>query len=147
VISDYQAVLAQTEGDPEKGKLVFQKGACMTCHQVGGVGVDVGPSLNDVKMKPPEALLTDILDPNRAVEERWVSQALNKKDGSTLSGLLHGEDAAAITLRVPGGVSMTVPRSEVESVQSTGMSLMPVGLEAAITKEEMVDLIAFLKMR
>ncbi|MDF1861864.1 MAG: DUF1080 domain-containing protein [Verrucomicrobiales bacterium] len=147
LISDYQAVLSKTEGDPEKGKLVFQKGACITCHEVGGVGVDVGPSLNDVKMKPPEALLTDILDPNRAVEERWVSQALSKKDGSSLSGLLHGEDAAAITLRVPGGVSMTVPRSEVESVQSTGMSLMPVGLEAAITKEEMVDLIAFLKLR
>ena len=67
--------------------------------------------------------------------------------GRVLAGLVHGEDAAAITLRVPGGVTMTVPKAEVKSLVSSGMSLMPVGLEAAITKEEMADLIAFLKKR
>lgn len=147
VVKEYQAVLAAKKGDPEKGLAVFQKAACVTCHKVGEQGVDVGPSLNDVKIKPDEALLTDILDPNRAVEERWVSQSVNKKDGTMLSGLLHAEDSAALTLRVPGGVTMTVPRTEVKSVESTGQSLMPIGLEAAITKEEMVDLIAFLKKR
>jgi putative heme-binding domain-containing protein len=147
VVKEYQDVLASKEGDPEKGLAVFQKAACITCHKVGEQGVDVGPSLNDVKIKPNEALLTDILDPNRAVEERWVSQSVNKKDGTILSGLLHAEDSAALTLRVPGGVTMTVPRTEVKSVESTGQSLMPVGLEGAITKEEMVDLIAFLKKR
>ena len=147
VVKEYQDVLASKEGDPEKGLAVFQKAACITCHKVGEQGVDVGPSLNDVKIKPNEALLTDILDPNRAVEERWVSQSVNKKDGTILSGLLHAEDSAALTLRVPGGVTMTVPRTEVKSVESTGQSLMPVGLEGAISKEEMVDLIAFLKKR
>jgi putative heme-binding domain-containing protein len=147
VIESYRAALASYKGDPENGKLVFQKAACMTCHQVGGIGVDVGPSLNDVKIKPAEALLTDILDPNRAIEDRWVSQTLEATDGRILSGLVHGEDAAAITLRVPGGVTMTVPRSEVKALTSAGISLMPVGLEAAITKEEMADLIAFLKQR
>lgn len=147
VIESYRTALASHQGDPEKGRLVFQKAACMTCHEVGGIGVDVGPPLNDVKIKPDEALLTDILDPNRAIEDRWVSQTLETTDGRILSGLVYGEDAAAITLRVPGGVTMTVPRSEVKSLTSTGISLMPVGLEAAITKEEMVDLIAFLKQR
>jgi hypothetical protein len=42
---------------------------------------------------------------------------------------------------------MTVPRSDITSFQSTGQSLMPIGLEAAISKEDMVDLIAFLKKR
>src|SRR5690606_23653805 len=69
VIESYRTALASHNGDPEKGRLVFQKAACMTCHEVGGVGVDVGPPLNDVKIKPDEALLTDILDPNRAVED------------------------------------------------------------------------------
>ncbi len=147
VIESYRAALASHKGDPENGKLVFQKAACMTCHQVGGIGVDVGPSLNDVKIKPAEALLTDILDPNRAIEDRWVSQTIESTDGRILSGLIHGEDATAITLRIPGGVTMTVPRAEVKSLTSAGISLMPVGLEAAITKEEMADLIAFLKQR
>jgi putative membrane-bound dehydrogenase-like protein len=147
LIASYRETLTKHPGDPEKGALVFQKAACITCHLVGGNGADVGPSLNDVKIKPAEALLTDILDPNRAVEERWVSQTIEATDGRILAGLVHGEDAAAITLRVPGGVTMTVPKAEVKSLTSSGMSLMPVGLEAAITKEEMADLIAFLKKR
>lgn len=147
LVSSYREVLANHPGDPEKGALVFQKAACVTCHQVGGVGVDVGPSLNDVKIKPAEALLADILDPNRAVEERWVSQTVEMNDGRILAGLVHGEDTAAISLRVPGGLTMTLPKPEVKSLTSTGLSLMPVGLEAAITKEEMADLIAFLKKR
>jgi putative membrane-bound dehydrogenase-like protein len=147
LIASYRDTLTKHQGNPEKGALVFQKAACVTCHQVGGNGADVGPSLNDVKIKPAEALLTDILDPNRAVEERWISQALETTDGRILAGLVHGEDAAAVTLRVPGGVTMTVPKAEVKSLTSSGMSLMPVGLEAAITKEEMADLIAFLKKR
>lgn len=147
VIASYREALGQHQGDPEKGALVYQKAACATCHQIGGVGVEVGPPLNDVKIKPDEALLTDILDPNRAVEERWVSQTVEMADGRILSGLVHGEDATAITLRVPGGVTMTLPKAEVKSLSSTGMSLMPLGLEAAITKEEMADLIAFLKKR
>jgi putative membrane-bound dehydrogenase-like protein len=147
LIASYRETLTKHPGDPEKGALVFQKAACVTCHQIGGLGVEVGPPLNDVKIKPAEALLTDILDPNRATEERWVSQTVEATDGRILAGLVHGEDAAAITLRVPGGVTMTVPKAEVKSLNSTGLSLMPVGLEAAITKEEMADLIAFLKKR
>jgi putative membrane-bound dehydrogenase-like protein len=147
VIKSYQDTLASHPGNPENGRLVFQKAACVTCHLIGGLGVEVGPALNDVKIKPAEALLTDILDPNRAMEDRWVSQTIETTDGRILSGLIHGEDATAISLRVPGGVTMTVPRSEVKSLTSAGISLMPVGLEAAITKEEMADLIAFLKQR
>lgn len=147
LVKSYRDTLTKHPGDPEKGALVFQKAACVTCHQIGGVGVEVGPPLNDVKIKPAEALLTDILDPNRAMEERWVSQTVEATDGRILAGLVHGEDAAAITLRVPGGVTMTLPKAEVKTLTSTGMSLMPVGLEAAITKEEMADLIAFLKKR
>lgn len=147
VIASYREALGQLQGDPERGALVYEKAACATCHQIGKIGVEVGPILNDVKIKPAEALLTDILDPNRAVEERWVSQTVEMKDGRILAGLVHGEDSSAITLRVPGGLTMTLPKSEVKSLSSTGVSLMPVGLEAAISKQDMADLIAFLKKR
>lgn len=147
VIDSYRKSLAEHEGDAARGELVFQKAACMTCHKVGEVGIDVGPALDDVKIKPAEALLTDILDPNRAVEERWVSVVVETKDGRTLSGLVYGDDASAITLRLPGGLTETVPRTEINSVSPTGMSLMPVGLEAAISESDMADLLAFLKKR
>lgn len=147
VVAEYRAALSEHKGDPEKGKAVFMKAACMTCHQLGGIGVEVGPPLADVRAKPAEALLTDILDPNRAVEERWISTVVENKAGTSLSGLVFTDDDAGITLRLPGGVTQTIPRDEVKKFSTTGLSLMPVGLEAAITKEEMSDLIAFLKAR
>ncbi|MDA7922291.1 DUF1080 domain-containing protein [Verrucomicrobiales bacterium] len=147
LIIEYRAEIPNHKGDSENGKLVFQKATCVICHKIGDVGVDVGPPLNDVKIKQAEALMTDILDPNRAVEERWVAQTIETTDGRTLSGLIHAEDAVAITLRVPGGQTMTVPRAEVKSLTTSGFSLMPPGLEAAISKTEMIDLIAFLKKR
>lgn len=147
IVNDYRAGFGERQGDPVKGKAVFTKAACITCHQLGDTGVNVGPSLSDVKIKLPEALITDILDPNRAVEERWVSWVVDTKDGRTLSGLVQAENSAGVTLRLPGGLTETVPRSEIKKITASGMSLMPEGLEAAITPSEMADLIAFLKKR
>ena len=147
VINEFRAALKEHKGDAERGKAVFAKAACITCHKIGDTGVDVGPPLADVKMKQPEALLTDILDPNRAVEERWVSAIVETKDGRTLMGLVQADDATAVTLRMPGGVTEAIPRTEIKNFIATGLSLMPIGLEGAITKPEMADLIAFLKAR
>lgn len=147
VVSKYREGLGEHQGDAERGKAVFEKAACITCHQLGGLGVDVGPPLADVRAKPPVALLTDILDPNRAVEERWVSTVVEKKDGTVLSGLIASEDETGVTLRLPGGIDQAVPRAEIASFANSGQSLMPVGLEATITVQEMADLIAFLKAR
>ena len=147
VIQRYQSTLKKHEGDPENGKAVFVKAACATCHQVGGIGVEVGPSLADVRAKPGEALLSDILDPNRAVEERWAAYAIETREGRQLAGLVAAETDAAIEIRLPGGVSETIPRDQVARFETSGLSLMPVGLEGAISEEEMADLIAFLKAR
>src|SRR5690606_18097999 len=117
----------------------------MTCHRLGDVGVDVGPSLVDVRIKPDVALLTDILDPNRAVEERWASYTLTTKDGRALTGLIAGETAEAVEIIMPGGLKETVTRDQIDTIETTGLSLMPVGLEGAISKQEMADLLAFLK--
>ncbi len=147
VINEYRAGMKDHKGDAERGKAVFAKAACITCHKIGEVGLEVGPSLMDVRMKPAEALLTDILDPNRAVEERWVSATVETKDGRILAGLVYGDDAASVTLRMPGGLTESIPRTEIKKFGTTGISLMPVGLEAAISKADMADLIAFLKAR
>jgi hypothetical protein len=49
-----------------------------------------------------------------------------------------------VTLRQPGGIDRTFPRSEVASMKGLGQSLMPVGLEATLTVDEMTDLIAYI---
>lgn len=145
VVNRYQAALTEHVGDAENGKLLFEKATCSICHEVGGIGVSVGPPLNDVKIKPAEGLVSDILDPNRAIEERWISVTVTAVDGRLLTGLISAEDSASVTLRMPGGIEETIARDQITEMKSSGYSLMPEGLEAALSGEEMADLIAFLK--
>jgi putative membrane-bound dehydrogenase-like protein len=134
---------AKKPGDAKKGQQVFAT-ICITCHKHGTMGVDVGPSLSDVKVKPPEGLLSDILDPNRMFEARWSAYSIETKDGRTLSGLIQNETSDAIVLAMMGGAKETISRSAIKEMKSLDRTLMPDGLEAAITKEQMSDLLAFL---
>jgi putative heme-binding domain-containing protein len=147
--SDRAAVIAsymdatKKPGDATKGKAVFST-ICISCHKADGVGMDVGPSLADVKVKPPEGLLSDILDPNRMFEARWTAYQIDTKDGRSLSGLIANETTDAVELVMMGGLRETLPRSAIKDMKSLDRSLMPLGLEAAISKDQMSDLLAFL---
>ncbi|MBL9144687.1 MAG: DUF1080 domain-containing protein [Verrucomicrobiaceae bacterium] len=130
-------------GDAAKGKAVFQT-ICVACHKIGDIGQDVGPPLADIKVKPVEGLLSDILDPNRMFEARWCAYEIDTKDGKQLMGLVTGETSEAVTLTMMGGLKEIVQRSNIKEMKSLDRSLMPVGVEAGINKEQMSDLLAFL---
>ncbi len=142
VVKDYMAATTM-HGDAKKGQQVFAT-ICITCHKHGQLGVDVGPPLSDVKVKPPEGLLSDILDPNRMFEARWSAYSVETKDGRTLSGIIQSETSDNIVLAMMGGAKETIPRAAIQDMKSLDRTLMPDGLEAAISKEQMSDLIAFL---
>ena len=67
------------------------------------------------------------------------------QDGRTYSGIIAAETATSLTLRRGDGAEDTILRAQVAEMTSTGLSLMPEGLEKTITKPEMADLIAFLR--
>ena len=79
------------------------------------------------------------------VEARWCAYQIDTKDGRVLSGLVSAESGDSVTLKMMGGVSETIQRSNIAKMVSTDRSLMPPGLEATITKEQMADLLAFLR--
>jgi len=143
VFEQYQAAL-KLKGDPERGKVVFQKN-CATCHKVAGVGVDVGPDISDTRTKLPEALLIDILNPNQAIDNNYVGYIITTKAGKQLTGMIAAETAASITLRRAENQTDSVLRQDIDEIQSTGVSLMPEGLEKTIAVQEMADLLDFLK--
>lgn len=142
-LADYQPVLAMT-GDARKGQAVFAKN-CSACHKIGSVGVNVAPDISDSRTKTPAQLLGDILQPNRAIDANYIAYTLVTTDGITASGILTTETSTSITLKMQNEKVITVPRSEIEVLKSTGVSLMPEGLERNIPPAEMADLIAFIK--
>jgi putative membrane-bound dehydrogenase-like protein len=143
VIDVYQAAL-RLQPDSTRGLAVFAKN-CATCHRLGNVGHDVGPALASVGDKSPQGLLTAILDPNRVVEARYVNFTAMTKRGQLFSGVLASETGNSITLTGPDNKQQVILRNEVDSLASTGKSLMPEGLEKEIPPQAMADLIAFVR--
>ena len=143
VLADYQSVL-QLEADPHKGRAVFAK-HCATCHRFGEQGVNVGPDISDTRSKSTEYLLTAIVQPNQAIDANFFGYSVITTDGRVLSGILASETANAITLRQPEGRNVTIGRDEIDELRSSGLSLMPVGLERDIPQQAMADLISFLQ--
>ena len=143
VLKDYQTVLSLS-ADPNRGRAVFVKN-CAACHRIGSDGVNVAPDIADSRTRQPEALLTDILDPNRAIDNNYFSFTVLTTAGQTLTGIIETETETSLTLKQPEGKTVTILRSEIEELKSDGVSLMPVGLEKNITKQQMADLISFIK--
>jgi putative membrane-bound dehydrogenase-like protein len=143
VLEQYQASLA-LESDPLRGREIF-RAQCVTCHKIGDLGVDVAPDISDSRIRTREYLLTAILDPNRAIDNNYYGYLVMDTSGQTFSGILASETATSVTLKQPEGKLVTVPRDEIDILQSSGVSLMPVGLERNITPQQMADLLSFLK--
>jgi putative heme-binding domain-containing protein len=90
----------------------------------------VGPDLAPYAVKPPQALLIAVIDPNQAVDNRYVSYSVATTDGRILSGILEGKKEVIL-------------RSEIEELHATGKSLMPEGMERDLTRADLADLIAY----
>ena len=142
-LARYQGAL-KLVADESRGRAVFAR-SCQTCHQRQGQGHRVGPDLSGIAGRAADALLIDVLDPNREVAPDYMTLSLATTRGLVVSGLLAEETATSLKLRRAEGIEETILRSEIDVLRSTGRSLMPDGLEQSISLQEMADLIAFLR--
>jgi putative membrane-bound dehydrogenase-like protein len=143
VVSRYESALSMA-GDAGRGAVIYEQ-ACLVCHRSKDRGNDVGPNLATVQGWTPEQILTNILDPNREVSPNFALYVVETSDGRTLTGVIASETAGNLLLKRADGGSEEVLRSDIKSLTSPGISLMPEGLEAAINPQQMADLIAYLK--
>ncbi len=143
VLDAFQPAL-RTAGDPAAGAAVFRK-LCVTCHRLGGEGVEVGPDLATLNDKAPGSLLSAILDPNRALETKYAAYTVATVDGRVLTGIITSESATSVTLRRQEGKDEVLLRSEIEQIAASGQSLMPEGLEKDLTPRDLANLIAYIR--
>jgi putative heme-binding domain-containing protein len=141
-VEAYRGALAQ-DGDPSRGRKHFQK-ICATCHRLEDVGHEIGPNLATFKNRGPEALLVNILDPNREVNPQFVNYVLVTTDGRSMTGIVASETATSVTLRRAENATDTVSREQIEELRASGMSIMPEGLEKELSPDAMADLLAYL---
>ncbi len=144
VVEKFKPALKLT-GDATRGKTVFAS-VCISCHKLDGVGLELGPDLRSVAQHDAEKLLNSILDPSAIIEPGFMAYHCTLKSGEQLYGVIATETSASLTLKMAGNITKSVLRSDVASLKSAGISLMPEGLEAALTPQSLADLIAYLKV-
>ncbi len=142
VLAQWQDVL-QLNGEATRGREVFRKN-CAKCHRLEGVGEQIGPGLAAIRNRGIEAVLLNILDPNREVNPQYNGYSVVTVDGRTINGMIFGETASGITIRDGEKVNVTIPRDEIDDMRNTGLSLMPVGFEKQVSKQQMADLLRYL---
>ena len=141
------AELIKRKGDAQNGKRVFHTAttACASCHKVKGEGTEVGPDLSEIGSKlAKEALYESIIDPSAGISFGYEAYQLELKSGEEAYGLVVSETPDELALKNNTGVVTRYKKSDVKTRQQMKLSIMPAGLQQAMTVDELVDLIEYL---
>jgi len=141
------AELVKMPGDAANGAKVYRRETvgCIKCHQVRGEGTEVGPALTEIGSKlTKEAMLEAILDPSAGISFGFEAWQVQLKSGDEAYGLKTSDTPEEIAIKDVNGIVTRFKKSEVASMQQSKTSIMPSGLQQAMTTQELVDLIEYL---
>jgi len=130
------------------GKRMFQVANCVACHKLNGAGTEIGPDLTklDPKQQKPVEVLRDIVEPSFRINEKYQSYIIEADAGKVYTGLILEETAKAVKL-IEDPLAKSKPvvlrPSEIASRQKSPKSIMPNGLLDRLTREEILDLVAY----
>ena len=149
-VEEWQHRLARG-GDPEAGEAVFHsvRSTCAQCHSIDNRGGKLGPNLSNAGQSVSrEQLIHSILRPSDQFPPQYQAWIVETRDGEEHQGLqLDHKSKGAIELFTLLGQTERFEASEIERYYAAPRSLMPDGLEAALSTSEMRDLVAFLESR
>ena len=143
VFEEYKSVLT-LKAAPPNGHEIFRK-SCSVCHRLDREGVPVGPDLFSMRNQSKETILLHIIVPEYEIMPGFANYAVETKTGQQFSGIIAAETPEAITLRGALNQEQTIARSDIASINASGLSLMPQELEKAMSRQDLADLLAYLK--
>jgi putative heme-binding domain-containing protein len=132
------------KGDPYPGKKLFTA-RCANCHALHAKGGNVGPDLTPFKRDDVAHLLLHIVNPNAEIREGYESSVIVTETGRTLTGIVVEKDARVVILRSADGQRIVLPKDDIDSINVSGISLMPEGLLQGLSDQEVRDLFAYLR--
>ncbi|MSQ94193.1 MAG: c-type cytochrome [Gemmataceae bacterium] len=135
----------------EVGKSAFKVANCVACHKLNGEGNEFGPDLAKLDLKLNSAdVLIDILEPSKRINEKFQSTTFILTTGRTVTGLVVGESPDSYLVvdnPLAKGKPLPVRKSEIDEQAKSKISLMPKGLLDKLSREEILDLVAYLVAR
>ena len=136
------------DGDARRGHALFksQKSACATCHAIGYLGGKLGPDLTRIgQVRTEMDLLESIIYPSASFVRSYEPFTVAVKDGEDVTGIVRKDAPDEVVLANGPETEARIARADVVEMRPGKVSLMPDGLEQALTRQELADLLAFLK--
>jgi len=146
------AVEAGLKGrDFDRGRLLFASVKCFSCHRYNDEGGGLGPDLSGIAGRfNTRDLLESIILPSKTISDQYESVTIATTDGRVITGRivnLSGENLMINPDMLDPSNMIRVRRGQVEEMKRSPVSMMPVGLLNSLTKDEVIDLVAYLLSR
>ena len=136
------------DGDVARGHAVFnsQKSACFSCHAIGYRGGKLGPDLTRIgQVRTEMDLLESIIYPSASFVRSYEPFTVVVKGGEDVTGIVRKDAPDEVVLANGPETEARIARADVVEMRPGKVSLMPDGMEQVLTRQELADLLAFLK--
>ncbi len=134
--------------DLENGRKAFVDASCFACHRVGNEGGGMGPDLTAVMRRfSPVEVLESIVDPSKVVSDQFGLTRIRTTDGSQIVGKIvnyYGDSVGIQTDALDSANILRIPSAEIEAIEDSFVSPMPPGLISSLTRDDILDLLAYL---
>jgi putative heme-binding domain-containing protein len=132
------------------GKELFTNLACAQCHRLGPEGGNYGPDLTDVFKRYQNdraGVLRHILEPSALITDRYRNIEFELKDGETLLGMVVKEEADSLIIQTgpSDALIQTLKKSDIKERKPLSSSPMPIALLNTLSKDQILDLLAYLE--
>ncbi|HET6406411.1 MAG TPA: hypothetical protein VFG14_00910, partial [Chthoniobacteraceae bacterium] len=142
---DIAEVRVDVQGDWLNGRrLFFGKAACFTCHTVRAEGMAFGPDLSNLVHRDRDSVLNDILQPSATINPDQAGSLVTAVDGANVTGIVRKSLGETVSVAMPGGATIDIPRSKVTGIEPLKHSLMPDDFAKRLEPREQEDLLTFL---
>ena len=136
-----------TGGDVGRGRRIFfgQKAACFGCHAIGTEGGRLGPDLTSIgSIRSGRDLIEAIVFPSASFVPGYEPYRIETAN-DIYTGVIGNQTPEAVVLKTGANAEARIPREQIKSMVPGTVSIMPEGLDVALSREEMLDLLAFLQ--
>ncbi|MEO8497592.1 MAG: hypothetical protein ABI614_21190 [Planctomycetota bacterium] len=103
----------------------------------------VGADLKGGRNRGLAAVMLNLLDSDREVKPQFQAYVIETDDDRITTGMIQPESANSLAVRRSDGTTVVLQRNETETARSTGVSIMPEGLEMQIDGQAMANLFAY----
>tara|TARA_R110002111_G_scaffold144910_2_gene211246 strand:+ start:53430 stop:55694 length:2265 start_codon:yes stop_codon:yes gene_type:complete len=130
------------------GQKMFAATGCYACHRFGNQGGMTGPDLTSAGRRySPHDLLDQVINPSKVINEQFSAISVVTEDGKVHTGVvvnLSGDNMTLNTDLTDPNKRVNIDRKTIDELVVSKISPMPADLFARMTKDEILDLIAYL---